>query len=231
MYPWLTQDILSLTQKSINPPFQDTLINCLTSFHFQFLFYLLPATFFNLSMDHILLLLYVEICRCCSPILVLLLKLEDIHLAKVLAILTNCLFISKNLCFGFMLMGNDLLLCLDLLVSLLFVMFLPILSPSSLKINFRYPTSPWKMEQMVPEVVLTVTKNNQDSVMKSLLVDHWNSKTNRDMHHGEWSDWLQSCSHHMWHVLLKGTWWLTVNDCYIIHIYFLMNVHSKRAGS
>jgi hypothetical protein len=48
------------------------------------------------------------------------------------------------------------------------------------------------MEQMVPEVVLTVTKNNQDSVMKSLLVDHWNSKTNKDKQRyaSWWVKWL-----------------------------------------
>ena len=85
----------SLTWKQIKPHFQDTLsANCLTSNHFQFWFAFFLS---NLSINHILLVSFVETCRFLAPILVLLLKLVDIiHLSKLLAILTNCLFISGH---------------------------------------------------------------------------------------------------------------------------------------
>ena len=69
-------------------------------------------------------------------------------------------FSDSDMCFRFMLMGSkDLLLFLDLFVLLSSVMFLPILSSSLLKINFRYPPSPWRNMNWM---VLTVIKNSWD---------------------------------------------------------------------
>jgi hypothetical protein len=107
------------------------------------------------------------------------LKLVDsIHLGKLLAILTNCLFMFRH---GHWIYADGQRLpsvlcfvqsCYHLSCFFLFVL------PLSLNINCKFPTSSWNMEQMV----LPVTKNIWDSMRKtSLLV---NTGTHDHVHPG-----------------------------------------------
>ena len=65
----------------------------------------------------------VESCRYLPPIFVLLLIWIDIHLCKLLAILTSCLCVLFGHGLGFMPTCKDLLLCLDLFVLTSLVLF------------------------------------------------------------------------------------------------------------
>jgi len=149
MFPWLTQGILFLTQKPTIPT-SKTLWLIFQLKLLPIFIFILPTTISNLSMNHII--FYFLLTLVDDVFLLYLYFNWNLYLYTSPSFWQFWLIASSDsdMCFRFMLMGiKDRLLCIDLFVLLSSVIILPILSSSLLKINFRYPPSPWRKMKLM----------------------------------------------------------------------------------